>query len=314
LQSTQRITTDKPVAVLGAGTIGLSWAALFAAHGFDVRIWDPSEKATADVTAFVQRERDRLAPVFGLEQTIGAVEVFKTAQLAVTGAQFVQENSPEVLSVKHELYRSIASSLDPDCIVASSTSSIPPSELQAGMPFAEHIVVGHPFNPPHIMPLVEVVAGRDTSPETVAIAMAFYADLHRKPIQLLREAPGHLANRLQAALWREALHAVQSGLATAEDVDTAMMYGPGPRWALLGPHMTFHLAGGDEGYGHFIDHLGPAFERMWNDLGSASFDEKLVEQLLEGVRPRVAGKTYDELVDSRNASLLQMLKLIDEGK
>jgi carnitine 3-dehydrogenase len=309
----RRMTKDRPIAVLGAGTIGLSWTALFAAHGFNVNIWDPSDQSTANVAGFVQRERDRLATVFDLGTAIGRVEVVATPQLAVRHAQFVQENAPEKLSVKYDLYRSIADSLDADCIVASSTSSIPPSELQAGMPYADRIVVGHPFNPPHIMPLVEVVGGKATSAETVAVSMAFYADLHRKPIELLREAPGHLANRLQAALWREALHAVQSGLATAEDVDTAMMYGPGPRWALLGPHMTFHLAGGAEGYAHFIDHIGPAFSRMWDDLGSATLDEPLLDQLLEGVQPRTEGKSYDQLVDARNTSLLQMLKLI-EGK
>lgn len=254
------------VAVLGAGSIGSSWAALFAQRGLSVRIWDPH------ATNAQLRERilahTRQAEGTSTEQLNARLHIAKTAREAVETAAFVQESGPEDLEAKAALYADIAQSLGIDAILASSTSTLMPSQLQEQCPFAERMLVGHPFNPPHIVPIVEIVPGRRTSPHVIERAFQFYEGLGQRPITLGAERPGHLANRLQAALWREALHAVESGLATIADVDAVVSQSIGPRWALMGPFLTFHLGGGGGGLSHFLDHIGPSFETLWKDLKS----------------------------------------------
>jgi 3-hydroxyacyl-CoA dehydrogenase len=212
----------KRVAVLGAGTIGGSWVSWYAAARLGM---------TADA-----------AP--------DAWRFCAAAKEAVADAEFVQENAPERLATKREPYARLDPVMPADTVLASSTSGLIMSEMQAGLRSAARFAVGYPFNPPHLIPLVEVVGGRETSPETVAWCLDFYRHIGKRPIHIRKEAPGHLANRLQAALWREAVNAVVSGLASVEDVDTAISAGPGLRWAVMGPHMTFHLGGGEGGITH----------------------------------------------------------------
>lgn len=279
-------------AVLGCGVIGASWVTAFRAAGQAVRLWDPNPAAAHAVAA---RHGD-------------AVTVLDCPEAAVEGAAFVQENGPEDLAVKRELYRRIAGALGSRAIVASSTSTLQASELQDGVEFADRLLIGHPFNPPHIVPLVEVVGGAATAEWAVEKAMSFYVALGKHPIRLRIERPGHLANRLQAALWREAVDAVASGQASVADVDAAVTLALGPRWALTGPFATFALGGGQGGLAHFLEHLGAPFEALWDDERrphmTASLKQRLVAEL--DASPR----RFD--VADRDRRLLQILAIAAE--
>lgn len=281
-------------AVLGCGVIGASWVTAFRAAGQAVRLWDPNVEAAHAVAA---RHSD-------------GVTVVDRPEAAVEGAAFVQENGPEDLAVKQELCRRIAGTLGPQAILASSTSTLQASELQDGVAFADRLLIGHPFNPPHILPLVEVVGGAATAEWAVEKAMSFYAALGKQPIRLRVERPGHLANRLQAALWREAVDAVASGQASVADVDAAVTLALGPRWALTGPFATFALGGGEGGLAHFLEHLGGPFEALWDDAQrpamTAAFKHTLVTQL--GNSPQ----RFD--AEERDRRLRQVLSIAAEDK
>jgi carnitine 3-dehydrogenase len=232
-------------AVLGGGTIGASWAAWFLSRGIAVRVWDPRPEAEDYVRRYIDEAwpaMSRLGMVSGASRN--AWQFHATPEEAVADADFVQENAPERLPIKRDLLARIDTVLRPDAILASSTSGLIMSDMQAGFRSAARFAVGHPFNPPHLIPLVEVVGGRETSAETIAWCLQFYRHIGKKPIHIRKEAAGHLANRLQAALWREAVSAVVTGLASVEDVDTAISAGPGLRWAAMGPHMTFDIGSG----------------------------------------------------------------------
>jgi 3-hydroxyacyl-CoA dehydrogenase len=284
------------VAVLGCGVIGSSWAQAFFASGIRVKAWDPAP-APREILEAVAR-------------THGAsIEFYDSPADAVAGAQFVQESGPEDLRLKRELFAAIAPAVLPGTIVASSTSTIQPSELQTGISFADRILVGHPFNPPHILPLVEVVGGKDTSDPSIQKAMAFYRGLGKHPIRLHRERQGHLANRLQAAIWREAIDAVACGQASVADVDAAVTLALGPRWALMGPFATFHLGGGDGGLRHFLAHLGPAFERLWDDARRPVMSEALKLKLGEDVAESLRGHSVAQLMVERDRKLKAILSI-----
>ncbi len=299
------------VAVIGAGTIGASWAALFLAHGLRVAVSDPDPAAEAAVRGHIARawpalERLGLAP--GADP--GAWSFHTDPRDAARGARFVQESAPERVAVKRALYAALEEVLDEEAVVASSTSGLIMSDLQQGRRAPGRFAVGHPFNPPHLIPLVEVVGGRQTAESTLAWLLAFYKALGKRPIRLNREVPGHLANRLQAALWREAVHAVASGLASVEDVDAAIAEGPGLRWAVMGPTMIFNLAGGEGGMAHFLDHLGPAMEGWWRDLGAPALTPEVAARLVAGVAEATHGRSNAALAQERDRLLMALIETL----
>lgn len=298
------------VAIIGTGTIGASWASLFLAYGLTVRCADPSPDAEQTTRRFVEKAwpaLSALCPAPDLDVALQRLSFHAQIGAAVTGADFVQENAPERLDLKQVLLAEIEEALAPDVVIASSTSGIMPSAMQAGMQDPERFLVGHPFNPPHLLPLVEVVGGQQTSPASIAFAMAFYQALGKRVIHVRKEVSGHVANRLQAALWREAVHLAVEGVASVADIDAAVVSGPGLRWALMGPHMTLHLAGGQGGMGHFVDHLGPAFESWWADLGTPVLDAAARDILVQGIAEEVGPQTVETLADKRDAGLLSLL-------
>ena len=310
MASSPDIAPNGPVAVLGAGTIGASWAALFLAHGSRVHLWDPDPNARARFSAALDHQVEATRQVLGLVGVIGRWSFFDSVAEAVATCVFVQENGPEDRAAKRALYGEIGVALTPDAIVASSTSSIMPSDLQEGCAFADRLLVGHPFNPPHLIPLVEVIGGRSTAEDAMERATEFYRSVGKHPIRLHTERPGHLANRLQAALWREAVEAVASGAATVADVDAAVTHALGPRWAIMGPHATFHLAGGQGGLTHFIDHLGPAFVRQWDDLRQPELTTELATSLAEGVGVELDFVDVGTLARERDRELVKLLQTI----
>ncbi len=304
-------TAVKRAAILGAGTIGASWAAWFLSRGIEVQVWDPRPEAEVYVRTYVAEAwpaMSRLGMLAGASPDTW--RFCATAEDAVTGVDFVQENAPERLPLKRELFARIDSVLRDDTVLASSTSGLIMSEMQAGFRSAARFAVGHPFNPPHLIPLVEVVAGRETAPETVDWCLAFYRHIGKKPIHIRKEAAGHLANRLQAALWREAVSAVVTGLASVEDVDTAISAGPGLRWATMGPHMTFHLGGGEGGIEHMLAQFRPAFKSWWATMSTPQLSDDTCRQIIEGVKSEANGRSIAELAAQRDAVLLPLLELV----
>jgi carnitine 3-dehydrogenase len=269
------------VAVLGAGTIGASWAALFLSRGLAVQIYDPSADTEQLVRAFIMRAWPALERLgLGPDADPTRFTIHADPAAAVVGVALVQESGPENLAAKRALYTRIDAALESEAVLASSTSGLMPSDLQDGRAGPERYVVGHPFNPPHLIPLVEVVGGRATDPAVVDWTADFYRALGKRPIRLKREVPAHVANRMQSALYREAIHLLLEGVASVEDIDAAITYGPGLRWALMGPHMAHHLAGGRAGMRHLLEHIGPGMQSWWADLGRPELTPEVIERLV----------------------------------
>ena len=298
------------IGIVGAGTIGASWAAHFLARGMDVQFWDPAPGSEARVRRFV-------ADAWPALERLGLAPGADTARLhycdaleaALAGVQFVQESAPEDKALKLALYERLDAALPEDIVLASSTSGLLLSELQAGCAARARFVLGHPFNPPHLIPLVEVLGGAETAPEAVDWALAFYNAHGKVAIRLNKEVPGHLVNRLQVAIWREAIDAVVNGVASVEDVDKSIAYGPGLRWALMGPHQIFHLAGGPGGMRNFLEHLGPNIENWWRDMRDVNLTPEVKARLIEGVDAECAGRSVESLAAERDARLLDLLEL-----
>ncbi|KQO19540.1 3-hydroxyacyl-CoA dehydrogenase NAD-binding domain-containing protein [Acidovorax sp. Leaf78] len=302
-------STVKRVAVVATGVIGASWAAYFLAQGLDVEATDPAEGAEQRLRDAVGRhwpalEQQGLAP----GASMARLRFHARLEDAVAQADFVQENGPEREDFKADLMRRIDAAAPPHAIVASSSSGLSVSAMQARCARPERIVLGHPFNPPHMIPLVEVGGGEKTSPAAIAAAMAFYTAIGKRPIHVRREILGHIANRLQAALWREAFHLVNEGVASVADIDTAIAQGPGLRWALMGPFMNLHLSGGDGGMAHLLAHLGGPIEGWWDDLGAPRMTPELQRRVVEGVDQALGGRTQAELAQARDVVLIGLLR------
>ncbi len=287
------------VAVIGTGVVGASWAAYFLAHGMDVATSDPASGAEDYLRAFIERARPDLARL-GLTGN-GRLSFLDEVEEAVMDAGFVQENAPEREELKRVLLARLDRAAPPDVIIASSTSSLLRSRMVQDCATPERIIIAHPFNPPHLVPLVELVG----DPAVTRWAADFYRALGKRPVVLKREATGHIANRLTAALWREALYILEQGVAEVEDIDAAVAHGPGLRWAHMGPFMTYHLGGGPGGLRHYMDHLGPSQMRRWQDLGTPTVDEELTRRAVEGVAREAAGRSVEELERERDEALIR---------
>lgn len=298
-------TPIRSVAVVGTGLIGASWAGIFLAGGLDVTAWDPSADARADLPARAERIAGLVADLAGGTVT-GRLRVVDDLATAVAHADLIQENAPEIIAVKADLYRAIEEASGRDAVLASSTSSFSWSELSGTLRSPERFVIAHPFNPVHLIPLVEIYGSR---PDVVDRAAAFYAGVGKSPVRLKKEAVGHLANRLSSALWREAVNLVVEGIADVEDIDRALVDGPGLRWSVIGTHMGYHLGGGPGGIQHYLDHLGASQERRWSLLGTPKLDEAARKAIVAGVAAEAKGRSIPDLEQERDAMLAAILKL-----
>jgi 3-hydroxyacyl-CoA dehydrogenase len=300
------------VAIVGAGTIGASWAALFLARGLEVVVSDPAPDAESLTRARVQAAWPVLAELGHVlpGASADALRFEPELEAALAGADFVQENAPEREDFKTSLFARMDAVLPPHVIVASSSSGLIMSRLQSQCRHASRFVIGHPFNPPHLIPLVEVVGGEQTSADTIDRCIAFYRNLGKYPIRLNKEVPGHIANRLQAALWREAIHLAAENVASVADIDAAVSQGPGLRWALFGPHMTFNLGGGAGGLANFMDHLLGPVQTWWDDLGAPNVTPELQQRLIAGVNAEAGTRSIADLVQARDAQLTALLKTL----
>jgi 3-hydroxyacyl-CoA dehydrogenase len=308
------MSSDKAIrriAIVGTGAIGASWAAEFLARGFDVIATDPAPNAESNLRKFIDAAWPALTDI-GLSPKASRERLSFTPDMktAVSDADLVQENGPERPDFKIKLFADLDAATPHDSIIASSSSGLTMTVIQSGCSRPERCVIGHPFNPPHMIPLVEVVGGAKTSAETVRRAIAFYASIGKKPIHLRKEVVGHVANRLQAALYREVVNLVHLGVLDVADADTAVSWGPGLRWGVMGPNLLFHLGGGQGGIQHFMEHLSGPLATWWKDLGTfTDWPEGLKQTIVDGTLGEVHGRTVDQLAATRDEVLLGLLQL-----
>jgi carnitine 3-dehydrogenase len=289
--------------VVGTGAIGASWAALGLRHGLRVVAWDPAPDAES-------RLRHQVGRLLGEPAGLDLIAMVDSLDGVAAAADLVLEGGPERLDVKREIFAVLDAVARPEVLLTSSSSGLRPSEIQTACEaHPERMLVAHPFNPPHLVPLVEVVGGERTSDAAVEAALATFRHLGKQPIRIDREVPGHVANRLQAALWREAYHLVDQGVCSVADIDAAISSGPGLRWALLGPFATQHVSGGPGGLAHVLDHLGPPMVAWWEDLGEPELTPSLVDRLVAGVEDELAGADVAEVTARRDEGLQQLMEL-----
>jgi 3-hydroxyacyl-CoA dehydrogenase len=308
------MSTLKPIrriTIIGTGVIGASWAALYLAKGLEVVATDIAPNAEAALKQFVEAawpalKRLGLAP--GASQS--KLSFTPKIEAAVSGADLVQENGPERLDFKQNLYEQLDDLLPADVIIASSSSGLTMSEIQLGCrSHPERCVIGHPFNPPHLVPLVEIVGGAKTSEETIERAAQFYQSIGRRVVRVRKEMPGHVANRLQAALAREVYYLVAEGVVSATDVDTALCWGPGLRWGLMGNMLLNHLGGGEGGMEHFLKQFTRPMTAWWKSLGNPVLTPEVQRKLIDSVHAEVGSRSIEELAAERDEMLLGLLEL-----
>ncbi len=302
------------VASIGGGPIGAGWTAHFLAHGYDVTTYlhDSAEVAAFHSivdTAWISLEALGLADGASRDRLIVTHDLAR----AVGDADFVQESAPENLEVKQALYARLGDLVPGDVVIASSTSGLMMTNIQARCATPGRTVVGHPFNPPYLLPLVEIVGGAKTAADAVAWVRDFYQEAGKAPLILKKEIPGFIATRLQEALWREALHMVANGEATPEDIDTALINGPGPRMALMGQCMAFHVACGAGGMATNLDQFGPALKLPWTRLEAPELTRELRDRMVEGCDEMAAGRRFEDLATARDRGIVAILKAILEA-
>ncbi|MBU9563746.1 3-hydroxyacyl-CoA dehydrogenase [Burkholderia multivorans] len=291
------------IAIVGTGVIGASWAAFYLAKGFDVVATDPAPQAEA-------RLRESLAAFLGDDADAACARLTFDADLvrALDGVDFVQENGPERLDLKRALYRQMDDVLPAHVPIASSSSGLKMSDIQTACEqHPERCLIAHPFNPPHLIPLVELVGGEATDAAVIERAKAFYDALGKVTIVLNKEMAGHVANRLAAALFREVYHLVGEGVVSVADADKAVAWGPGLRWALMGQCLTYHLGGGAGGIAHFLEHLSGPMTSWWNDLGTPSFDPGVDRKLIDGLRTIQGERSMQDLAAERDRLLVELI-------
>jgi len=306
-------TQVRRVAIIGTGVIGSGWTAHFLRQGLEVIAYDPMPEAEA-------RLRQKIDAVWPTLERLGLHPQTDPFRLtfapdiasAVSEAEFVQENVPERTGLKSEVFNEIDAATLPTVVIASSTSGLPMTTLQKGCRHPERCVVGHPFNPPYLIPLVEVVGGEQTDPAVMTWTVDFYTAMGKHPLRLEREIPGFLADRLLEAVWREALHLVAEGLATVEEIDAAMAYGPGLRWAIFGPCLIYHMGGGEGGMAHFLDQFGPALDLPWSYMAPPELTPLLRQRLVDGCINEAAGRSIQELERERDESLIVILEALEK--
>jgi len=305
---------SQQLTVIGTGVIGNGWIARALARGWDVVAFDPAEGAEARTRAFVDNawgslEKQGLAEGASLER----LRFVASLEAAVEGADLIQENVPERLELKREILAALDAAAAPETIIGSSTSGFKPTDLQQDCANAPgRVIVAHPFNPVYLLPLVELVGGEATTSATTDAAQALYQGLAMRPLVVKREIEGHIADRLMEALWREALHLVNDGVATTEEIDAAVVYGCGLRWSLMGTFLTFHLAGGEQGMRHMLEQFGPALKLPWTKLEAPELTDELIDKVVEGCEYQAAGRPVAELDRRRDDFLVELLGLVQK--
>lgn len=308
------ITEVDTVGCIGTGTIGAGWAAYFLSRGYRVEAWDPAPDADKRLNSLVRAAWPALTRL-GLADGASPDNFRVHSELsdAVSNVGFVQESAPENLELKRKLLADIDKAADPGIVIGSSTSGYSMTEMATAAENPERLVVGHPFNPPYLIPLVEVVGGEESDASAVQWASEWYDHIGKTVITMDREVPGFIANRLQEALWREALHMVDSGEATVEQIDKSITAGPGLRWPVQGPMLTFHLAGGQGGMAHMLDHFGPSLKSPWTRLDAPELTDDLRNDVVAGCDDEADGRSIDDLVSERDLAIIAIRRLLENS-
>ncbi|MHA6198493.1 L-carnitine dehydrogenase [Pseudomonas wadenswilerensis] len=309
------ITDIKTFAALGSGVIGSGWVARALANGLDVVAWDPAPGAEEALrkriaNAWPALEKQGLKP--GAAQS--RLRFVATIEECVRDADFIQESAPERLELKLDLHGKISAAAKPDALIASSTSGLLPSEFYESSSHPERCIVGHPFNPVYLLPLVEIVGGRNTAPEAIEAAKQVYSALGMQPLHVRKEVPGFIADRLLEALWREALHLVNDGVATTGEIDDAIRFGAGLRWSFMGTFLTYTLAGGDAGMRHFMAQFGPALQLPWTYLPAPELTDELIDAVVDGTSEQRGERSIASLERYRDDCLLAVLDAVKTTK
>lgn len=302
------------LAVIGTGVIGNGWIARALSQGWEVVAFDPDPRAEMRTRAFVENAWPSLTRLSLAEgASPDRLRFVDSLEAAVASADLIQENVPERLALKRNILASIDAAAEENVIIGSSTSGFKPSDLQQACTKAPgRVIVAHPFNPVYLLPLVELVGGADTQANQIDVAQARYKALAMRPLVVRKEVEGHLADRLMEALWREALHLVNDGVATTEEVDAAVVYGCGLRWPLMGTFLTFHLAGGEQGMRHMLEQFGPTLKLPWTKLEAPELTNELIDRVVEGCEHQAAGRPIAELDRRRDGFLVELLGLVQK--
>ncbi|MEY3446595.1 MAG: hypothetical protein RIR45_1350 [Pseudomonadota bacterium] len=309
------VTDIKTFAALGTGVIGSGWIARALANGMDVIAWDPAPNAEANL-------RERIAKCWpALEKNglkAGAsptrLRFVSTIEACVADADFIQESAPETLQLKIDLHAQVSAAARPDVLIGSSTSGLLPTEFYAQAKHPERCLVGHPFNPVYLLPLVEVVGSKSTSPEAIAAAIGIYKAMGMKPLHVRKEVPGFIADRLLEAQWRESLHLINEGIATTGEIDDAIRYGAGIRWSFMGSFLIYTLAGGDAGMRHFMSQFGPALKLPWTKLVAPELTDALIEDVVDGTKVQLGTHSIAEMERYRDDCLMAVQEAVRATK
>ena len=307
------MTDNRKIAVVGTGVIGAGWATRCLARGIDVVATDPGPDAEAKLRASLENARPAAEKLYGSSDVKpGTLTFAASVEEAVADVDFIQESAPEREDLKRKLHARMDAAARPDVIIASSSSGLMPTAIQADCKHPERVLIGHPFNPVYLLPLCEVVGGEKTTPENIQRAMEFYRSIGMYALHVRKEIEGYLSDRLQEAIWREILHLVNDGVATTGELDDAIKYGPGLRWAIMGTNLIFHMAGGDTGMRHMLHQFGPALKLPWTKLEAPELTEELIDRMVDGTQEQAEGKTVKELEQLRDSCLIDIMRALQK--
>ena len=305
----------KIVSIIGTGVIGAGWAARFIASGHHVQAFDPSPRSLKKLKTDVKKALISLSKI-GLHKnaSIKNLSCHNHLQDALKDTSFVQENAPEKENLKTSLLQEIDQLLDKKILIASSSSGLLPTKIQSKCKYPNRVLIGHPFNPVYLLPLVEIVKGKKTSQQSALKLKKIYKDIGMKPLMVRKEIEGYISDRLQEALWRESLHLIKDGIASTEEIDDAIVYGPGLRWAFMGVCLTFHLAGGEEGMKHMLEQFGPALKLPWTKLKAPELNKKLKDRMISGTKKQAGKFSIDDLEKQRDFFLIEIMKTLNNNQ
>ena len=305
----------KIVSIIGTGVIGAGWAARFIASGHHVQAYDPSPRSLIKLKTDVKKALISLSKI-GLHKnaSIKNLTYHNNLKDALKDTSFVQENAPEKEKLKTSLLKEIDQLLDKKILIASSSSGLLPTKIQSKCKFPNRVLIGHPFNPVYLLPLVEIVKGKKTSQQSALKLKKIYESIGMKPLMVRKEIEGYISDRLQEALWRESLHLIKDGIASTEEIDDAIVYGPGLRWAFMGVCLTFHLAGGEEGMKHMLEQFGPALKLPWTKLKAPELNKKLKDRMISGTKKQAGKFSIDDLEKQRDFFLIEIMKTLNNNQ
>ena len=305
----------KIVSIVGTGVIGAGWAARFLANGYIVKAYDPKKQSLNQLKINVKIAFKSLKKI-GLNKkaSLSNLKIYTELSKALEETTFVQENAPENEKIKKDILQKVDLLVNKNVIIASSSSGLLPSKIQLKCLHPERVLIGHPFNPVYLLPLVEIVGGKKTKPKFLKLAKTFYENVGMKPLMVKKEIEGYISDRLQEALWRESLHIIKDGIATTQEIDDAIVYGPGLRWSFMGVCLTFHLAGGEMGMKHMLEQFGPALKLPWTKLKAPSLTPKLKKLMITGTKKQADKFSIKDLEEQRDIFLIEIMKTLNKNQ